>query len=210
MIYFGKRSQFVAFLFLGGLVVACARPTPIPPGGVLFEDDFSNPNSGWNRDLATDYHDGVYQITVSEADTKIWANPARSFTDVIIEVDATTVAGPMDNDFGVQCRVKDNNNYYFFLISADGYQAIGKVIKGDVRFLSADAMQYSDAIQQGNVTNHLRASCIGDKLTLTVNGKPAGQVTDDSFADGDVGLMAGSYTEGGVQIAFDNFKATQP
>ncbi|MBI3761627.1 MAG: hypothetical protein HY260_07160 [Chloroflexi bacterium] len=203
------RTVFV-LLLLGFTLTACARPTVIPSGAPLFTDDFSNPKSGWNRDDAANYSDGAYQIAVAEPDMKVWANPGRSFADVVIEVDATTVAGPMDNDFGVQCRARDSKNYYFFLISADGYQAIGKVIKGEASFLSADSMQASDAVQQGNVTNHLRAACVGNKLTLTVNGQMTAQVTDSSLTEGDVGLMAGSYTEGGVQITFDNLKVTQP
>lgn len=205
------RMKAALILSLVALVPAACRPaTPIPTGSVLFRDDFAKTNSGWNRGKGTDYADGAYLITVAESQTKVWANPGRSFADVVVEVDAKTVAGPTDNDFGVQCRVHDNENYYFFLISADGFQVIGKVLKGKAAFLSADSMQPADAIQQGNAANHLRAACVGKELTLTVNGQTLAQASDDSFADGDVGLMAGSYVEPGVQVAFDNFKVSQP
>ena len=191
-------------------LAACRQATPIPSGAVLFEDDFTDSASGWNRGGGADYADGVYQIEVVEPQTKVWANPGQKFTDVIVEVDATTLAGPQDNDFGVQCRVQDGENFYFLLISADGFQVIGKVLKGEPTFLSADVMQPSDAIAQGNETNQLRADCVGKELTLTVNGALVAQAADDSFAGGDVGLTAGSYVEGGVQVLFDNFKVIQP
>jgi hypothetical protein len=191
-------------------LAACREPTPIPAGTVLFEDDFTDETSGWNRGGGTDYADGVYQIIVAESQTKVWANPGLRFTDVIVEVDATTLAGPEDNDLGVQCRVRDNENFYFFLISADGFQVIGRVLKGEPTFLSADVMQPAEAIVQGYATNHLRAACVGQELTLSVNGSLVAQAADDSFADGDVGLTAGSYVEGGVEVLFDNFKASQP
>lgn len=204
-----KRGVLLLFAVALALA-ACSEPTPTPSGTVLFQDDFLDSKSGWNRGGGTDYADGVYHILVAESQTKVWANPGKRFTDVIIEVDAKTLAGPEDNDFGVQCRVRDNENYYFFLISADGFQVIGKVLRGEPAFLSADVMQPSDAVVKGYENNHLRVACVGQELTLTVNGTLVAQASDDSFPDGDVGLMAGSYVEGGVEVLFDNFKVTQP
>jgi hypothetical protein len=63
---------------------------------------------------------------------------------------------------------------------------------------------------QGYEANHLRAACVGQELTLSVNGVLVAQVSDENLAEGDVGLMAGSYVEGGVEVLFDNFKVIQP
>jgi hypothetical protein len=207
----GRRALAgTVLLAAAALLAACAEPTPTPSGAVLFQDDFTNAESGWNRGGGADYADGRYQILVTETQTKVWANPGLSFEDVIVEVDAVTVSGPLDNDFGVQCRAQDNENYYFFLISADGFQVIGKVFRGEPEFLSADVMQPSEAVVQGNETNHLRVACVGQELTLSVNGQVVSQASDDSLDHGDVGLMAGSYGEGSVLVAFDNFQVTQP
>jgi hypothetical protein len=197
-------------LAAGLALAACSEPTPAPSGAVLFEDTFLDSESGWNRGGGADYADGVYQIIVAEPQTKVWANPGKHFEDVIIEVDVTTLAGPLDNDFGVQCRVQDNENYYFLLASADGFHIIGIVERGEPAFLSADVMQPSDDIVQGYETNHLRAACVGQELTLSVNGALVAEANDDTFADGDVGLTAGSYVEGGVEVLFDNFRVLQP
>jgi len=35
-------------------------------------------------------------------------------------------------------------------------------------------------------------------------------VSDDSLASGDVGLVAGAYDEAGTDIFFDNFKVLRP
>jgi hypothetical protein len=45
----------------------------------------------------------------------------------------------------------------------------------------------------------------GDLLTLFVNGEQVGQVTDPTFADGAIALLAGTFDEPGVDVAFDNF-----
>ncbi len=190
-------------------------PTPIPSVAVLFQDDFADPNSGWDRvqteDGITDYtNDGAYRIQVNIPNTDIWANPGLDFTDVRIEVDATKVGGPDDNDFGVQCRYQDIDNFYFFIISSDGYYAIGKLKDGKETLLTGDVMDYSDAILQGFATNHLRADCVGNILSLYVNGAPLASVQDSDFRHGDVGLMAGTFDTPGTEILFDHFAVLRP
>ena len=217
----------VWLLLIAGLLIsaACALPfgggsgaaptSPAPAAKVLFQDDFSNPNSGWDRvnveDGITDYtKDGAYRILVNVPNTDVWANPGLDFTDVRIEVDATKVGGPDDNDFGVQCRYQDTDNFYFFIISSDGYYAIGKVKDGEQFLLTGENMEYSDAILQGAATNHLRADCVGANLSLYVNGVPLASVQDSEFTRGDVGLMAGTFDTPGTDILFDNFTVLQP
>ena len=222
-----KRFWPVLVLALLLLGTACSlsnltsKATPAPQGQtapnakVLFQDDFSNPDSGWDRvhesDGVTDYTgDGAYRIQVNTPNLDVWANPGLKFTDVRVEVDATKVDGPDDNDFGVLCRYKDLGNFYFFIISSDGYYAIGKVYQGDQTLLTGDSMSPSDAILQGAATNHLRADCVGSRLTFYVNGVKLAEVQDDAFAEGDVGLMAGTFDQPGTHILFDNFTVLQP
>ena len=188
---------------------------PAPGSGILFSDDFSNPNSGWDQvntaEGITDYADGVYRIFVNTDNTDIWANPGKNFTDAVIEVSATKVGGPDDNDFGVICRYQNVENFYFFVLSSDGYYGIGIVQGGEQRVLGEKGQLLpSDAINQGNTTNVIRADCVGDTLTLYANGTQLTSVQDSTFASGDVGLMAGTYNEVGTDIHFDNFVVRAP
>jgi len=75
--------------------------------------------------------------------------------------------------------------------------------------LGQTEMQASDAIQVGTM-NHLRADCIGDKLTFYINFTEVASATDPDFSSGDAGLVAGSFTEPGVDVLFDNFVVLQP
>lgn len=181
---------------------------------VLFSDDFSDPGSGWDRvstdEGITDYADGIYRIWVNTDNIDVWANPGKNFTDTIIEVEATKVGGPDDNDFGIQCRYQDTQNYYFFIISSDGFYGIGITQNGNQSLLGEDQLLPSDAIKQGNVTNSIRVNCIGNTLTLFANGTQLISVQDDTFSSGDVGLLAGTYNEVGTDIHFDNFVVLEP
>src|SRR3972149_8658936 len=196
---------------LGGPVV---EAPPADGTNVLFSDDFSEPDSGWDRVQAeegvTDYDNGQYRIFVDQAQNDYWANPGRSFTDVQVEADATKIGGPDDNDFGLICRYQDTENFYAFLISSDGFYAILKYSGGSSETLGSDSWPPSEAINQGAATNHLRADCIGDSLTLYATGPQLHAVTDSAFSSRDVGPIAGTFAEPGADIAFDDFVVLQP
>jgi hypothetical protein len=205
----------VVLLVLALASLACLTTTPHQSGDVLFSDDFSRTNSGWDKysdsRFLTDYLDGTYRIQVNDTSSYAWANPGnRSFTDVRIEVDATKAGGPDDNDFGVICRTKDINHFYFGIITSDGYYGIIKMNGENSSLLGRDNLETSSLINQGAATNHIRFDCIGSTLTLYVNGTQIDQQTDGEYTEGNVGLIAGTYDVSGTDIRFDNFFVYQP
>jgi len=217
------KSKQRILIFIAILILASLACQAISGGGgtsteqngnLLFQDDFSDTSSGWDRVTTEsgviDYIDGVYRIFVNESGTDVWSNPGLDFTDVTVQIDATKVGGPEDNDFGVICRSVDISKFYFFVISSDGYYGIGKVSDAGQELIGMDAMQPSEAIHQGEATNAIRADCIGSSLSLYVNGEKLDEVQDTEFSSGDVGLIAGSFDIPGTDIHFDNFSVTKP
>lgn len=203
-----------ALLMLALASVACLTSSK-ESGDVLFSDDFSSTSSGWDQTedavYTADYSDGAYQIVVHETYSDAWANPgSRTFTDVRVEVDATKNSGPDDNDFGVICRYVDTTHFYFALISSDGYYGILKMSDGEYSVLGREDMVPSDVINLGDATNRIRLDCVGSTLTLYINDTQVDQQTDDEFASGNVGLIAGTYEVAGTDILFDNFYVYQP
>ena len=181
---------------------------------ILFEDDFSNPNSGWDRyeddEGITDYDNGTYKISVLIDTMFYWANPYKDFgNDVIVEVQAQKTAGGDDMQYGVICRHSDIENWYALVISGDGYAAIRKRYAGGELEYIADWVEVS-AINTGNSGNNLRAECVGSKLTLFVNGTQAISVTDSDITSGDAGLMAGTFEQPNTEVRFDNFVVQKP
>lgn len=181
-------------------------------GTVLFEDDFSDDGSGWDRvdatDRVTDYRNGGYVIRVNDTSSDAWANPGKSFSDVRVEVDATKTDGDDNNNFGLICRSQGINDFYTLWISSDGFWAVVKIQGGELDFLADWATH--DAIRQGDATNHIRADCIGEEMTLYANGTRLGSASDSTFASGDVGLEAGTFDVPGTEILFDNFVVYAP
>jgi hypothetical protein len=204
-------------------LAGCGRagqPVSSEPG-VIFRDDFSQTTSGWDMhagaDLTTDYDDGRYLIAVEEAGVDVWARPGLMLTDVVFDVETQYAAGPINNEYGVLCRYErggdGRNSFYFFFISSDGYYALGKVVD-DVRTILSPAegsFQPSDAILlEPEAVNTLTATCVDDQMALAVNGTRVGEFTDDELERGDIGLIAGTFDEGGVRIHFDNVLVRPP
>jgi hypothetical protein len=206
-------------LLLPLLIIALAGCNTAKKGDVLFLDDFSNPDSGFQKhadaDAITDYLDGQYQIEVLTPQLNVWSPNGPKLGDVHVEVNAHTEAGSQNNMYGLVCRYRDDKNFYFMAISADGYYAIGKVKenqdkKGEISLLSSKVYEPADQILTGNAVNHLTGVCQGSTLTLSANGSQLAQITDSDFSDGQVGLIAGTFDEPDTDVRFDDLVVTQP
>jgi hypothetical protein len=180
-------------------------------GSLIFADDFSDPGSGWDiyseDDTAGDYVDGEYELGVYQDNYVTWGNPeGQQFTNLQIEVDARTVQGPLDNNFGILVRYQpDDDNFYWFEISADGYYSVDLMQAGE--WVGLVDWTESDAINQGlEATNHLVVVCNRDQFTFYVNDTYLTVVSDATFAAGNIGLAAGTYDEPGVVVHFDNLE----
>ena len=206
--------SILLILFLAACQNSMFTDLTVPSGGILYKDDFFDPTSGWprivNANGSQDYVDGSYRIEVNIPQYDLWAVPGQTFGDVKVEGDATRLAGPDANRFGLVCRYRDPQNFYFFIISSDGYYAIGKTLTGTASLLGQEMMAYNAVIVQGASPNHIRFDCIGETLTGYVNGRAIARTTDADFKSGDAGLIAGAFNTAGVQVAFTNFVVTKP
>jgi len=218
------QKLMAALVILMLATLACSFTPQVPnvqatptTSNILFHDDFSDPSSGWDHSSTengtADYANGGYEIHITATSLYKWANASKGFqNDVRIEVDATKVGGPDDNAFGVICRYQDSNNFYKLYITSDGYAGIIKEANGNPTVISsADGkLQPVKGINQGALTNHIRADCIGDTLNLYANTTQVATATDSSFQGGDVGLVAATYDTGGTDILFKNFYVYAP
>jgi hypothetical protein len=211
-----QMALWLIMISLVGAALACAAPTPVevqpgmlPNGREILIDDFESNLLGWDLYIGTGgtsgFENSQFKINVKEPFAEIWANPDPKYTipnDVIIEVQAQNIASN-DNYFGIICRYQDQKNFYFLVISTDGYYGIGKVKESQRSLVNRLEMPPSDEIQNIPL-NRLRAECTGNRLALFANGILLDEQTDTDFGSGGVGLIAGSY-ESEVTLLFDNF-----
>jgi hypothetical protein len=198
-------------------LAACSGPSlseiTTPPGGVLYQDDFSRANSGWGQ---ADVFLGQAGYTTA---------PTASGSILPASISGRTPARPIPSPalrwtphpaqhpparMGLICRLVDERNFYFFVISSDGYYGIGKTQEGRASFLGMEQMARHEAIHADGQVNRLRADCIAELLIFYVNDQLVGSALDSDFPRGDVGLLAGAFEEGGVEVLFDNFVVYKP
>ena len=180
-------------------------------GEILLEDDFSTPGNAWytgeEDGNSISNLGGIMEFTLTKASWLIWTESmAVSASDVVVEVDALLWDGDPTNNYGVMCRYIDADNYYSLTIANDGYVEILKYVGGESELLYGEMHL---AAFDANL-NHIAASCIGETLSLYVNGEFIVSVEDSSLDSGDVGLIVGTYDVPPVTVRFDNFIAYTP
>ena len=187
------------------------QPTDLP--NLVFEDDFAF-NTGWTEYQSDMYSfswkDGAYYIDANLPNGFVYSTRNLEYSDVILEADAQFIDGSDQNYYGLLCRFTKGVNYYVFVINDSGSYAVGKVEGGLLEYLKQGTDQ-SGIIKQDGQYNRLRADCVGETLSLFVNGEKLIEIQDDTFQDGTVGLIAiTSYKNQQLLVRFDYFGTFQP
>ena len=219
-----SRIWHLLLIYLGLMLLvvvpACGRPTPssLPmtlPTTYLFADDFSPPSSAWAR---FDTEEGAVYALAGEMyledrgkGTAVYSPlVGHDYKDVEATVDVRYVQGTLDNWMGLLCRQVDEETYYLFAVSADGYAVILRAQAGTVTQLFGPTFQ--QAIRTGKAENALRIRCQGTQLKLWANDELVAEATDSALTEpGQVALFADAVPRGELAVvAFDNFILTEP
>ncbi len=194
------------------------NPIPTPelfsqnPDQILFEDDFSDPSTGWDiyedEYGRSDYEDGGYVVEAYKEGEYYWGSAYRNFENIRVDVDVRMLETnqSLNDAYGVDCRIQENGDGYGFRISSDGYIAI--LIFQDQEGSALVDWELSNAIRTDGSTNHLTAICEGNQLTFLVNDIQVAQTTDDTFTEGDITLSALTLESEPVKVIFDNLVVT--
>jgi hypothetical protein len=213
------RKIHPAFLLVAlvSLLVACGRRTDsqLPPG-TLYSDDFDQNTGEWilESDLEANatYRDGQLVLQVNSPNLIAWAELSqRKFDDFVLEIDAHQLSGPDDNSYGVLFRMRSPSAFYRFDISGDGYFEFSRRNDDAAKpWTTLTDWVASPAIKQGNATNRLKIVAQGSQFTFYVNDQLVAEATDTAYRSGGIGLNAGCFNEGGVEVAFDNLIISKP
>lgn len=182
------------------------RVTSAPAPGKIISEIFSDPNSGWPKQDQADrklfYADGLYQIQVLQKDWMAWATVKPPLQDFYAEV----VARPLDvvgtAEYGLLFHTVDDTTFYEFRLSTTGEYSLARQMDGAWEILID--WTASTAIRSGLNENRLRLVCLGDSISLSVNGTFLEIIRDDALPEGKIGLFAGTIGAGQTTIGFDN------
>jgi V8-like Glu-specific endopeptidase len=188
-----------------------APPPPVSglpeAGEVLFSQDFSEFDEYWvwNESVGgIDYGFEDLHFELWEQSNFLWRPTGHNYEDVIIEVDAYVVNPAGDGDFGVICRYQDDGNFYGLEVSEDGFYSIWKAIDGELFYMWEEEWRFLPFELNYDSNIHITASCVGDTLTLAVDGELLAEVVDKDLAFGSAGMIAGTWDVANLTIGFDN------
>lgn len=192
---------------------------PIAPGiegkSIIYSDDFSKPNSNWDTGSwdsgGADYYNDGFRVSVPTGNN-IFAYLHQSFQkDVIVKVDASRIRGEdTSKDFwaGIFVRhASDDSSGYIFVIQSDkgiGVAYIHSIHQGLSHDISTINKHWKWP-SNWSEPYHIRVDCIGDQISLYVNGYLIESATDSSVSSGgEVGFFGGRDDYEERQYLFDN------
>jgi hypothetical protein len=186
---------------------------------VIHEEGFSSVIRRWttsrNKEVAFAYVNGKYRVRVLEAPgNKIWWGWTSWAGGVrpIVRVEVDTVLKDRASGieiFGVMCLTSRQRGYFFGIEPPEQRWSIEKA---GSRFEILEEELGEDAIRQR--VNHVGGECRGGRngtlLRLFVNGKVVATYRDPDGYRRFTGVGIAVYApEGGLEVLFDNVRATE-
>jgi hypothetical protein len=185
-----------------------AQASPTPELILVYQDDFSDPASGWDdtfdKYTMKQYGNQKYHIVIQTSNLMAWGLANRDISDFVMEVDAAQEEGPDNNGYGLLFRMQDRQNFYRYDISGDGFYLLSKFINGEwVTLVNWTASPY---INKGQTANRLKVSAFGPTISIYVNDQLLASVNDKTFSHGNFGFFAGTFSEPNLWVSFDDIR----
>ena len=150
--------------------------------------------------LPTD--EATVQATAAEEDD---ATPTADATATEETANEPTEEATIDPDATPSPTLAPNygeGDGYLFLLQGSGSYGIFRARGRNLTALVDWAA--SDVVNPAMEMNTLRVVCVDDYLALYVNGQLLAQATDDTYSEGQVGLVASASNRLGATVEFDN------
>lgn len=122
----------------------------------------------------------------------IWSLNHEIHDNVIVNATVRQTQGAFGNGFGVICRADENGNGYYFLLASTGEFTISVGTEDRSVLFQLVPWQRHNAINQGFITNEIRAVCVDNYLAMFVNDVFVGEAFDDEFTEGPLGVTVGA------------------
>ncbi|MEO1290073.1 MAG: protein kinase, partial [Chloroflexota bacterium] len=166
--------------------------------------------------------DGVYRISHSEPDRAIPSlfDPTHfNYTDVNITLDARILETSANDAsaVGIVFRYQDADNYNVFAVDGRGRYSIWRRVDGawcELRNQCNDGeaefdWQPEPPIATIGEMNTLNLNVYQNQITGFVNGEQVFMLTENTFADGAIGIYMATTPSGSAQVEIDNYNVSE-
>jgi len=186
-------------------------PTATLEPGVIYEDDFTNPGSGWQSLDFDSYYIGYhepefYHVEVhAPNDYELVPVPGlEDMTDFSVEskvfVDPNNTAPDGDFRYGLVFR-RNGKQYYAFTVSPRSQQWV--VFKSSPSGLETLQSGTDSSLQGIETENTLRVDAKGSQFFFHLNGHVVAQVDNSDYARGEIGFFVQTFDSPKVHVHYD-------
>jgi hypothetical protein len=168
--------------------------------GVLYQDDFGDPKSGWPTGEVADGHYGYhpaafYHVEVSKPNGSLSVFRGLDFANFTAETEVLvdhTNTQTGDFSYGLAFR-RVQDNYYAFVISPR--KSTWQVLKHSAAGFKVLAEGKANSLRGLTAPDRLQVDADGPDLTFHINGQTVTHVSDASYTGGDVGFLVETVDE---------------
>jgi S1-C subfamily serine protease len=193
------------------------NPNASASGDYYYFTDFDTNMDSWSYFLMSGTDDGFsselanskLHVDIQKQDTWVYFTyDDYTYTDVRVDTVAENL-GRNTNNVSLICRYSDNGWYEFNVYNSGKYNILyyDAVVAKGYNTLYSGA---STAINMGKATNEYTAVCVGNTLTLGINGVEVRTVTSNDLKEGQVGFGLSSFNVLPIIAEFDGFAASVP
>ena len=177
--------------------------------GLLYFDDFSDPNSGWpvsdRSNYALDYNNGNYHIQLKRDDWAVWAWPGFACADCTIEVEAWRDTGA-NSRYGIVFGLNSSGSQFYLFRIQPGWQEYKLQRYDEGTWVTRIPYTYSSHINSYDSHNQLKVTREGSQIRLYANDHYLASYDDSTYSGTrSVGLYAGSGSTSPVWLRYDDF-----
>src|SRR6266498_3727984 len=185
---------------------------PVSGGNVLYQDDFTDPSTGWTEDKFDNYFIGYHEpesyhieVTSPNYKTTVFDPGKKSFSDFTVDLqvltNSTKTSPTGDFRYGLAFR-RAGDQYYAFTISPRTKKWF--VLKSSPNALEVLKEGTDEDIHDLDTDDALRVDAKGSDFAFHINDRLVAQITDADYASGEVGFYAESFDSQNTHIDFDS------
>ncbi|MCI0520803.1 MAG: S1C family serine protease [Chloroflexi bacterium] len=191
--------------------------TPSGSGDFFYYTEFDGTLDNWEYFLMNGEDDDFYaeaadsNLHVEINNTNTWVyflNTTMTVTDVRLDTLSSNL-GRNNNNVSLICRYSDEGWYEINIWNSGKYDIFyyDSLVADDYKQLFSGG---STAIKTGKDINEYTVTCIGDELSLYVNGQHVRTVKDKNLKEGQFGVGVSSFDVTPIIVELDFYSASVP
>jgi formylglycine-generating enzyme required for sulfatase activity/tRNA A-37 threonylcarbamoyl transferase component Bud32 len=219
--YVETFDETLAHVHFDSLTIRQVEMGPVEiASNALFEDEFTNPNSGWPTEdvegspYRVGYHPpDFYHVEPRAANERTIVSLDKTYTDFTVEADAFvdhTDTETGEYRYGLALRRASDNEFYAFTVSPRS--GSWQILKSDANGIDILAEGRVNTLQgfapagfTPDKSDKLRVDADGSDFTFHINGQVVAQISDADYASGEVGFYVENFDESLTHVHFETF-----